>query len=57
MSKPENLTIVPGQTSQTSQSGGGPSLVLPSEKTLLQATKLALKTKKPVCFYDIFTSN
>ena len=54
MSKPENLTIVPGQsgqTGQTAQSGGGPSLTLPSEKTLLQATKLALKTKKPVCFY------
>jgi len=48
MSKPENLTIVPGQTGQ---SGGAPSLTLPSEKTLLQATKLALKTKKPVCFY------
>ena len=40
MSKPENLSIVPGQTGQT---GGGPSLVLPSEKTLLQSTKLALK--------------
>ena len=26
-------------------------LVLPSDKTLQQATKLALKTKKPVCFY------
>ena len=48
MSKPDNLTIVPGQSGQ---SGGGPSLTLPSEKTLLQATKLALKTKKPVCFY------
>jgi hypothetical protein len=28
-----------------------PALVLPSDKTLQQATKLALKTKKPVCFY------
>ena len=26
-------------------------LVLPSDKTLQQSTKLALKTKKPVCFY------
>ena len=42
-----NLTIVPGSASQN----GGSSLVLPTEKTLLQATKLALKTKKPVCFY------
>lgn len=29
----------------------GTTLTLPTEKTLLQATKLALKTKKPVCFY------
>ena len=35
------------------QGGTAPSqqLTLPSEKTLVQATKLALKTKKPVCFY------
>lgn len=26
-------------------------LVLPTDKTLQQATKLSLKTKKPVCFY------
>jgi hypothetical protein len=26
-------------------------LVLPSDKTLQQATKLSLKTKKPICFY------
>ena len=45
----QNLTIVP--STNASQSGGGSSLVLPTEKTLLQATKLALKTKKPVCFY------
>ena len=31
--------------------GGANSLTLPTEKTLLQSTKLALKTKKPVCFY------
>ena len=30
---------------------GSQQLVLPSDKTLQQATKLALKTKKPVCFY------
>ena len=48
MSQPNNLSVVPGNTTQ---SGGSSSLVLPSEKTLLQATKLALKTKKPVCFY------
>jgi hypothetical protein len=47
MSQPNNLSIVPGNANQS----GGSSLVLPSEKTLLQATKLALKTKKPVCFY------
>ena len=43
----QNLTVVP----TTAQPSGGASLVLPTEKTLLQATKLALKTKKPVCFY------
>ena len=43
-----NLTIVPGQDGGKQQT---PSLTLPSEKTLLQSTKLALKTKKPVCFY------
>lgn len=26
-------------------------LVLPSDKTLQQATKLSLKTKKPICLY------
>ncbi len=26
-------------------------LVLPSDKTLQQACKLSLKTKKPICFY------
>ena len=44
MSQP--LTVV-----QSSQGGGAPSLVLPTDKTLLQATKLSLKTKKPICFY------
>ena len=28
-------------------------LVLPTDKTLQQATKLSLKTKKPICFYFI----
>ena len=28
-----------------------PNLVLPTDKTLQQATKLSLKTKKPICFY------
>jgi len=45
MSNP--LSIVPSN----SQQGSGASLVLPTEKTLLQATKLSLKTKKPICFY------
>jgi uncharacterized protein involved in tolerance to divalent cations len=37
---------------QTQQTGiAQPQLVLPSDKTLQQATKLALKTKKPMCFY------
>ena len=45
MSQPNNnLQVVAPANSST-------SLVLPTEKTLLQATKLALKTKKPVCFY------
>ena len=35
----QNLTVVP----TTAQSSGGASLTLPTEKTLLQATKLALK--------------
>ena len=48
MSQPNNLSIVPGQDSGKSAT---PSLTLPSEKTLLQATKLSLKTKKPICFY------
>ena len=49
MSQANNLTVVPGHASQSG--GASSSLILPSEKTLLQATKLALKTKKPVCFY------
>lgn len=33
------------------QAGGTSQLVLPTDKTLQQATKLSLKTKKPICFY------
>lgn len=46
MSQPNNnLQVVAPAT------GGSTTLTLPTEKTLLQATKLALKTKKPICFY------
>ena len=46
MSQPNNnLQVV------APAAGGSNTLTLPTEKTLLQATKLALKTKKPVCFY------
>ena len=48
MSQPNNLSIVTGQDGGKTAT---PSLTLPTEKTLLQATKLALKTKKPICFY------
>ena len=51
MSQPNKLNVVPGQANQTTGVVAAPSLTLPSEKTLLQATKLALKTKKPMCFY------
>jgi hypothetical protein len=46
MSNPNNLTVVQGNVSASPS-----SLTLPTDKTLLQATKLALKTKKPICFY------
>ena len=39
------------QPTPTASSTATPTLVMPSDKTLQQATKLALKTKKPVCFY------
>ena len=45
MSQPQSNSGNPTATQQSQQ------LVLPSDKTLQQATKLALKTKKPVCFY------
>ncbi len=47
--------LVMSQPTPTQTAGAtpapAPALVLPSDKTLQQATKLALKTKKPVCFY------
>lgn len=39
------------QGQQQQQSTTSQQLVLPSDKTLQQATKLSLKTKKPICFY------
>ena len=42
--QPANSAVVP--TTST-----GTQLVLPSDKTLQQACKLSLKTKKPICFY------
>jgi hypothetical protein len=42
------------QPTNTSTAAGGaaaPALVLPNDKVLQQATKLSLKTKKPICFY------
>jgi hypothetical protein len=46
----------PSQVKQSGQQQAAPGaaankLVLPSDKTLQQATKLSLKTKKPICFY------
>jgi hypothetical protein len=35
----------------TQQSASSQQLTLPSDKTLQQACKLSLKTKKPICFY------
>ena len=32
-------------------SGGAAAPVLPNEKTLMQACKLSIKLKKPICFY------
>jgi hypothetical protein len=48
MSQP-NSTQLQGQ--QQTPAGASQQLVLPSDKTLQQATKLSLKTKKPICFY------
>ncbi len=43
----------PAQPAQPTQAQAQAStqLVLPTDKTLQQATKLSLKTKKPICFY------
>ena len=39
------------QPAQAANSQPQTQLVLPTDKTLQQATKLSLKTKKPICFY------
>lgn len=44
MSQPTQPQAQPAQPAQA-------QLVLPTDKTLQQATKLSLKTKKPICFY------
>ena len=54
MSQPSGS--VPTQQQQSGQGGqqqqsANTQVVLPTDKTLMQATKLALKTKKPICFY------
>lgn len=51
MSQPQ--TNQSGQLVQVSgqSTSGSQQLTLPTDKTLMQATKLALKTKKPICFY------
>ena len=41
----------PTNQTTTQQAQGGQQLTLPSDKTLQQACKLSLKTKKPICFY------
>ena len=41
---PSSSAVVPTTASST-------QLVLPTDKTLQQACKLSLKTKKPICFY------
>jgi hypothetical protein len=46
MSAPNQTSQQPQQQQQASQ-----QLMLPNDKTLQQACKLSLKTKKPVCFY------
>jgi hypothetical protein len=42
--QPTSSAVVPTTTAST-------QLVLPTDKTLQQACKLSLKTKKPICFY------
>lgn len=49
MSQPTSVPVPAASAQQSAPQGG--QVVLPSEKTLMQATKLALKTKKPICFY------
>ena len=50
MSQPNQSQGHQGQQHQQ-QAPASQQLVLPSDKTLQQATKLSLKTKKPICFY------
>ena len=47
MSQPTNNQQANGSNPPAAQA----QLVLPTDKTLQQATKLSLKTKKPICFY------
>lgn len=55
MSQPVNQssqsTLQTTQQSAITASAPQQQLVLPTDKTLQQATKLSLKTKKPICFY------
>lgn len=51
MSQPVNQSSQSTQQSATTASASQQQLVLPTDKTLQQATKLSLKTKKPICFY------
>lgn len=41
----------PTQPTSQQQANNAAPLTLPSDKTLQQACKLSLKTKKPICFY------
>lgn len=45
-----NITVNPGGESSAAV-GGAAAPVLPNEKTLMQACKLSIKLKKPICFY------
>lgn len=49
MSQPSNNQQANGASAPVAVTS--PQLILPTDKTLQQATKLSLKTKKPICFY------
>lgn len=52
MSQPSGSVQQPTTSSAvTSSNTNSTQLVLPTDKTLQQACKLSLKTKKPICFY------